>query len=184
MRLVRPFLRLGGWLVVVIAPIVALFAFLIAANPETSEPAIAWVAAAAAILSSVGVYWLLGHTAGETDDPGARYQPTSVLGEMAVPLLTKINEGSRPFTRGGVGIVTFGVWLVAIMVFATVWAVVALLLGLIMVGISRVFEAVGIVPPDALGWLAALVVLIVPIAAAILVFQWARRRPEIRYWLR
>ena len=103
---------------------------------------------------------------------------------MAVPLLTKINEGSRPFTRGGVGIVTFGVWLVAIVVLATVWAVVAFALGLVMVGIARVFEAVGLVPPEALGWLAALAVLVVPIAAAVLVFQRARRRPAIRYWLR
>jgi hypothetical protein len=83
-----------------------------------------------------------------------------------------------------VGIVTLGVWLVAIVVLATVWAVVAFLLGLVMIVIAGAFEAVGIVPPEPLGWLAALVVLIVPIAAAVLVFQWARRRPAIRYWLR
>jgi hypothetical protein len=38
--------------------------------------------------------------------------------------------------------------------------------------------------PDPVVWLAGLAALIVPIAAAILVFQWARRRPAIRYWLR
>jgi hypothetical protein len=184
MRLIRPLLRFGGWLVVVMAAIFGLMAFFVAGNRETTEPAIAWVVAVAAFLISAGAYWLLRRTAGETDDPGISYQPTSVLGEMAVPLLTDINEGSRPFTRGGVGIVTLGVWLVAIVVLASVWAGVALMLGLIMIGIAAAFEAVGFVSPEPLGWLAAVVVLVVPVAAAILVFQWARRRPAIRYWLR
>jgi hypothetical protein len=166
------------------AAIVGFMAFFVAGNRETTDPAIAWVAAVAAFLTSGGTYWVLSRTAGETDDPGPSYQPSSVLAVMAVPLLTKINEGSRPFTRGGVGIVTYGVWLVAVLVLASVWAGVALLLGLIMIGIAAAFEAVGFVPPEPLGWLAALVVLIVPVAAAILVFQWARRRPAIRYWLR
>jgi hypothetical protein len=101
-----------------------------------------------------GAYWLLSRTAGETDDRGANNQPSSVLGEMAVPLLTEINEGSRPFTRGGVGIVTLGVWLVAVVVLASIWAGAALLLGLIMIGIAAAFDALGVVLPEPSdGWL-------------------------------
>ena len=184
MRLVRPFLRFAGWLVVVIAAIVGVVALIAAGIPETTEPLVAWIVVAVAFLTSGGVYWLLSRTAGDTDDPGATYQPTSVLGEMAVPVLTNINQLSRPLTRGGIGVVTLGVWIAAVIVLASVWAVVAFLLGLVMIVIAGAFKAVGIVPPEPLGWLAALVVLIVPIAAAVLVFQWARRRPAIRYWLR
>jgi uncharacterized membrane protein YjjP (DUF1212 family) len=85
MRLVRPVLRLGGWLVVVIAAIVGLMASFMAGNPNATEAAVAWIVCVVAFLMSGGMYWLLGRTAGETDDPGAMYQPTSVLGEVGVP---------------------------------------------------------------------------------------------------
>jgi hypothetical protein len=184
MRLIRPIVRLGGWLVVVIAAIVALIAFFAAGNPNTRESFVSWVVVLAALLASGGTYWLLQRTAGPRNDPGVRYQPSSVLEELAVPVLTKINEGSRPFTRGGIGIITFGAWLVAVVVLASTWAGVAMLLGLIMIGIAAAFEAVGIVLPEPVGWFAAIVVLVVPIAVVVLVYQWAVRRPAIRYWLR
>jgi len=170
--------------VVVVAAIVGLIAFFAAGNPNTRESFVSWVVAFAAVLISGGMYWLLQRSAGPRDDPAVRYQPSSVLGELAVPVLTKINEGSRPFTRGGIGIVTLGAWIAAVVVLATTWAGVAMLLGLIMIGIAAAFEAIGIVLPDPIGWFAAIVVLVVPIAVVVLVYQWAMRRPAIRYWLR
>jgi hypothetical protein len=146
--------------------------------------AIAWILAFTAFGASGGMYWLLRRNGGATDDPGVTYQPSSVLEELAMPILTKINEGSRPFTRGGIGIVTFGAWLVAVVVLATTWAGVAMLLSLIMIGMAAGLETVGIILPNPVGWLAVFLVLAVPIAVVILLYQWAMRRPAIRYWLR
>jgi hypothetical protein len=183
MRLIRPLLRLGGWVLVIIGPFVGFFAFLMTGGRlDSAAAAIAWVVVVVAFGSSAGAYWLLRRTSG--DEPGISYQPSSVLGELAVPVLTKLNEGSRPFTRGGIGIVTFAAWLVAVVVLAATWGGVAMLLSLIMIGIAAGFEAVGIILPNPVGWIAVFLVLVVPIAAAILVYQWAMRRPAIRYWLR
>jgi hypothetical protein len=182
-RILIPVLRFGGWVIVVIGAVAGLVAFM-AANSEAMKGTGALpIFGLAAFLVSGGVYWLLRRTAGETDDPAARYQPSSVVEEITVPVLRTFNEGSRPFTRG-LGIVTLVAWLAAVVALLAVWTAVTVATGLLVGLVVRTFEDAGMTTPDPVLWVGSLMILILPIAAVVAVYRWGWRNPAIRYWLR
>ena len=184
MRMLQPVVRFVGWLVVVIAAVVGVLALIVAGSAQPGPETGGLVIAIAAFLASGAAFWVLQRTAGETDDPAVRYQPSSVVEEMAVPVLRTINEYSRPFVRGGVGIVTIVAWLAAILALLFVWTGVAVVIGVLFGVVTRAFEGAGMVTPDPVSWVAGFLELILPIAAVVWVYRWGWRNPAIRYWLR
>jgi hypothetical protein len=183
MKATQSLLRLAGSVIVVLGGIVGVVALILAGNPETDAGPGAWVVVVGAFGISGGVFWLLRRTGGATDR-SATYQPSSVVGEVAVPILTKVDEVSRPFTQGGLGIITIAVWAVAILAIATLWIGITSLLWLVAAVAALALDSAGIALPDPVSWLAMPLLLIAPIAVVITIFQWARRRPAIRYWMR
>ena len=168
-------MRLGGWVVVVVGAVVGIFTVLVAYDPRSTSPVTEWACAVGAWTASIGTYWLLARTAAP--------ERGRLLGPRPPDVVREIDAMSSRVIRQPVGLVTFGVWIVVLVVVVTAWVASLLVFGLIAGLITTWLEGIGIVIPDVLAAVGLFTGLVLSIAAAIVAFQQTRRIAWIRYFL-